>query len=122
MLGRAERLAGVGHTGSVRRLGTEEHPRWLVALLIVAIGVYAWEAAGLRPLTGGEEVMGALAALRVLASARDGNASRHPFVARLQACVAGVGGAGVRVGALRVLLVTERAASDPERDRRRGHE
>jgi len=69
MLGRAERLAGVGHTGSVRRLGTEEHPRWLVALLIVAIGVYAWEAAGLRPFTVGEEVMVALPALLVFAGA-----------------------------------------------------
>ena len=50
-------------------MGTEKSPRWFVGLFIVAIGVYAWVAAGLRPFTIGEEVMVTLPALLVFAGA-----------------------------------------------------
>jgi hypothetical protein len=53
----------------VRQLGTEKSSRWFAALLVVALGVYAWEAAGLRPFTIGEELMVALPALLVSAAA-----------------------------------------------------
>jgi hypothetical protein len=59
----------MGHTGTVKDAATDKTSRWSVALVVVAFGVYAWVAAGLRPFTVGEEVMVALPALLVFAGA-----------------------------------------------------
>jgi hypothetical protein len=44
-------------------------PRWLIALVVVAVGVYVWVAAALHPFTLGEEIMVAIPALLVLLGA-----------------------------------------------------
>jgi hypothetical protein len=46
-----------------------EAPTWLLALVIAAIGVYAWIAAALHPFTLGEEIMVSVPALVVLVGA-----------------------------------------------------
>ena len=113
----------------MRQFGTDTSPRWFVGLLIVAIGVYAWVAAGRRPFTVGEEVMVTLPALLVFAGVcwprrATGTPRAIRSLCGLHFRVVGIGRPAFRVESLPVrLLVTERAASHPERqDRRRGHE
>ena len=50
-------------------LRSGERARWLVPLVVLAVAVYSWVAAGLRPFTIGEEVMVAIPALVVFAAA-----------------------------------------------------
>jgi hypothetical protein len=50
-------------------LRSGERTRWVVPLVVVAVAVYSWVAAGLRPFTIGEEVVVAIPALVVFAAA-----------------------------------------------------
>ncbi|MDQ1433054.1 MAG: hypothetical protein QOF40_3656, partial [Actinomycetota bacterium] len=59
----------MGHTGRVDRSTLGARPKWLIALGVVALGVYVWVAAGLRPFTLGEEIMVAIPALIVFVGA-----------------------------------------------------
>jgi hypothetical protein len=63
------RGGAIRHAGSVNRSTPDVPSRWLIALVIVVIGVYVWVAAALHPFTLGEEIMVAVPALIVFVGA-----------------------------------------------------
>jgi hypothetical protein len=68
-MGRDTGAGEIGHTGGVYRSPPDAHSRWSIALVVVAIGIYAWVAAALHPFTLGEEIMVAIPALLVFVGA-----------------------------------------------------